>query len=1282
MDKTGGNVSVSPRHPSTASHWGSVRPAEIRQRRQQSAQHSTDLPEEAEVMSAAVQAKRRSVMEYCDEMTLSVETMPMPDFRPGVTTSIPNESVLDFMKTLAKEGSAKVFTIGFSKVFLSSPSQELLTSCFWYIFLHHFRSDSVDVFYFKHLQLDLMSAHYRSTFFLASEKEKDIILQRYPDIAAQTLYAMFYGCFPFSRNAIDESFRKLLLMACAYWFTGRKLFNPSVMHWQQQKVLQQVMSLFEKELEHKKKRVTQFFDYSEIQRENAELGVGTSTGIFVAGSKHGSGRGAIRMDEIRQDFRDLYSGDRLDKCNRRYRKEETVQEEKSFQEEVKGEAGLERKACLLMNPNPVWIDDDMEDQASVSDNQFQLCGTSPLVRRYIALTSRLTSSIVAKNSLEEFNASLKLPNLEPEYDELIMKGLVDRSAYSVLHSASHIQDGVSPACYYASAMAARLLNDSLKKRRTLANDLGPRAVSAMPSTRSAVSYLQRAPSAPTTRPSSGAVSRPTAPLPKRGERYPSAHMSIMPPRAPSQSIPMDLSTTSVAVSLPSSSRSTSCPPVSSTGPSAGDQLPLLTNVTDIRRPSSASHPNPERGQRAVGSTFMTDLEVEIPHEGQGAIASLPYKVENPMLSFSAERKGQVSGKAQGDYRRTFRGLENPASCQRVAKYTKISHTDLQEEIQQPDPGYTAAAHRIVRHSKRIQSRVDPESSRLEIVQRNRIGEYHKSQILATSEERKMISRQRQAAFNGVRRSLAIVLEALQDLKRLERSDPTDLQLIIQYKELIRVMDEQFPSVPAAFRSMFQEFWAVKLPKLRIMVGYYKAHHKAQLVQELKGGNTATLDLLMLPDEVERFQRQQDGMVDVSQVKSKVGQSQANSMRGIVKKKQEIADRAKEKMIQEGAIQKPSMHDLQRDAQERRALRHQMAYRRQLEMKLGFRVDFDEWDNGVEEEEEEEADDTLEENSTAVVDAGDAVLDRTIWELVAACQEDGSPSERSPASTHAPSSPTPWKPKSILKQRAVLDRSAAMSGTLSPAHEAIAISIDFLHEPPNDPEAPPTAVDFSEESSAVPTDDQPNRPLSTSCNEPPVSGGQEGNSTSALLETGNQPAAPQGAKGDPVPSEPRHSSKVDGHATSVSDQGTATHVVDGTVGTSEVESVGPSTSFSAGPVPASPTAPVRESTAELLGIGAVSPGSARRPSLVPPSLQAIADLENPECGELRDLERMALLRLGVKEFEFGGVAVFGNSVMWTNTHKLLSESADEMLVSLRNRKKAKNRSYGLETAPLV
>eukprot|EP00667_Euglena_gracilis_P024471 EG_transcript_28215 len=100
--------------------------------------------------------------------------------------------------------------------------------------------------------------------------------------------------------------------------------------------------------------------------------------------------------------------------------------------------------------------------------------------------------------MEDYNASLKLPNLDPEYDDVIMKGLVSRSAYSVLHTASHVQDGVSAACYYASAAAARALNDASKRCRTAPTGSadGPRGAQSVrasttaPSARSTVSFLQ------------------------------------------------------------------------------------------------------------------------------------------------------------------------------------------------------------------------------------------------------------------------------------------------------------------------------------------------------------------------------------------------------------------------------------------------------------------------------------------------------------------------------------------------------------------------------------------------------------------------------------------------------------------------------------------------------------------------------------------------------------------------------------------------------------------------
>jgi hypothetical protein len=57
---------------------------------------------------------------------------------------------------------------------------------------------------------------------------------------------------------------------------------------------------------------------------------------------------------------------------------------------------------------------------------------------------------------------------------------------------------------------------------------------------------------------------------------------------------------------------------------------------------------------------------------------------------------------------------------------------------------------------------------------------------------------------------------------------------------------------------------------------------------------------------------------------------------------------------------------------------------------------------------------------------------------------------------------------------------------------------------------------------------------------------------------------------------------------------------------------------------------------------------------------------------REQQKAVLMKFGMEEFQFGGITVVGSTAIWTKSQKGLTESADEMLLSLRKRKASRRR----------
>eukprot|EP00906_Rhabdomonas_costata_P014164 RCo020371 len=247
-----------------------------------------------------------------DDGILAVHSISIPVFTPNVTVPIPADDIHSIMNAEIKAGSKKVFTNTFLNRYLSESSSRLITECFWYVLLYHFRADAPGAEAYTGILFDLMSTHYTETMHGAKSRDNEPVnaglydvLRHYPDVVSQTLYSCFYTCFPSSRKQFDDHFKRLLVMDVVYWFTGMVVKDPEVGHWHQQKDFHRLTNNLVKEREALQRRIDAFF----ATPKDASGPVTEESGSGGAGSKprrtvhlRQGPASSLKLEDIRKDL--------------------------------------------------------------------------------------------------------------------------------------------------------------------------------------------------------------------------------------------------------------------------------------------------------------------------------------------------------------------------------------------------------------------------------------------------------------------------------------------------------------------------------------------------------------------------------------------------------------------------------------------------------------------------------------------------------------------------------------------------------------------------------------------------------------------------------------------------------------------------------------------------------------------------------------------------------------------------------------------------------------------
>lgn len=116
--------------------------------------------------------------------------------------------------------------------FLSEASIALLHDCFWWWFLHKFKTDRENQDYL----FDRISESYATLFVSIPLNRKDTFFQIYPDCLAQAIYVTFREAFPESSQLFNEEFKEDLGNTVFLWLSGLKPPRGFWTHWKLEKL--------------------------------------------------------------------------------------------------------------------------------------------------------------------------------------------------------------------------------------------------------------------------------------------------------------------------------------------------------------------------------------------------------------------------------------------------------------------------------------------------------------------------------------------------------------------------------------------------------------------------------------------------------------------------------------------------------------------------------------------------------------------------------------------------------------------------------------------------------------------------------------------------------------------------------------------------------------------------------------------------------------------------------------------------------------------------------------
>ncbi|XP_058521863.1 protein FAM227B [Ochotona princeps] len=111
--------------------------------------------------------------------------------------------------------------------FLSEASIALLHDCFWWWFLHKFKTHRENQDYL----FDRISESYATLFVSIPLNRKDTFFQIYPDCLAQAIYVTFQEAFPESSELFNDEFKEDLGNTIFLWLSGLKPPRGFWTHW-------------------------------------------------------------------------------------------------------------------------------------------------------------------------------------------------------------------------------------------------------------------------------------------------------------------------------------------------------------------------------------------------------------------------------------------------------------------------------------------------------------------------------------------------------------------------------------------------------------------------------------------------------------------------------------------------------------------------------------------------------------------------------------------------------------------------------------------------------------------------------------------------------------------------------------------------------------------------------------------------------------------------------------------------------------------------------------------
>ncbi|XP_078691384.1 protein FAM227A-like isoform X2 [Branchiostoma floridae x Branchiostoma belcheri] len=162
-----------------------------------------------------------------------VELQQYPGYDPNDLTplpgDIPPEVILQRVTDAATDLNNKPnYKPEFCRLFFSRMSDSILLDTFWWFFLHRYMPD-------KTVQSKLFNriAHNYVKLLMYADhpRYREVFLETYPDLLAQSVYSAFCACFPTSWQQFGDDFKAELTDLTWEWVAGIKPVPRSYLRW-------------------------------------------------------------------------------------------------------------------------------------------------------------------------------------------------------------------------------------------------------------------------------------------------------------------------------------------------------------------------------------------------------------------------------------------------------------------------------------------------------------------------------------------------------------------------------------------------------------------------------------------------------------------------------------------------------------------------------------------------------------------------------------------------------------------------------------------------------------------------------------------------------------------------------------------------------------------------------------------------------------------------------------------------------------------------------------------